>query len=1140
MTTNLNVPPYFDDHDENKNFSKILFKPGYSIQARELTQLQTILQDQISKFGNHIFQQGSIVIPGNSFLDSKSPYIKVESEFNSVAVNPDDYVGKVLVNNNSGVKAIIRTYTAKTEDDPLTFFINYTGGGGQLGSQNIFSNSDTLSVAGSSSLHLKAVGEYAVGLGTLAFVNKGVYYVNGKFITVHNQSVVVSKYTQNASASVLLKIEENIITSDIDETLLDPAQGSYNYAAPGADRMQINLVLVSLPTTINTSTDYIELIRIENGVIQYHSRFPKYSELEKSLARRTMDESGDYVVSGFDINVREHNKSGRNNGLFVNGDSSKYVYEINPGVAYIGGYEIDSIVPTNIESYKARDTNHSKVNPNVSFRPQYGQYIFVSDVKRLPDFSSHEKIDLYNHYLAGTKIGTARVLGIDYIYEGIYALYIYDLTINPGLSLDSSVGRIVYINGSAIVLKKLIVPGTQSEFIDGEQVGTSSNNQTAVVKSFNRLNSELFVYKNDIGKNLPSFGQQIVGVTSAVTGVISSTESLVTVSKNNSSIFEIPLPNVSTIRTSTGTSDISYTTWKKLIINDIKPDGTGSVPISGGFINNLEQSSFLAADSNGVVEFSKFSIEGQSIEVTGATPHTTIDLFVNIIKNNVIERTKSLTIQNDTGKDPDYSITLSKADVYKLISVTSTVDGDVTDRFTFDSGQTDYYYDYGSIKLVGIMPTGVLNIQYQYFSHSPSGDYFSCDSYKNSGLGLEYLGLIPEYRTVFDSNIINLKNALDFRKIRSDTAELILPASRVSGTIQYFMPRIDSIILSKTGNIKLLTGTPSDTPIAKKPGIGEILLHTISVPAYTESISDIKLKAAKNRRFTMQDINVLNNRVSNLEYYSTLNALENDLISMDVVDPSTGLNRYKTGFLVDNFKNLNIISDINSRQFTTAYSSNTIGPSREQTEVSYSISNGASNYTQTGSLITLPYEHEKFVVQPTSTRILNINPYLVFSWKGVMTINPSIDSWIEREDLPTVFNQFTETIVVTREEIVETTQIVPFGTITVQNNMIVPTPITVPSLAAAPSASELSLSNLLEPAPIAPRFDIFGGIFSEQISSLLGLAGTSWWNTSIPSPIVTPVPVSIPVVVQSPVPIIELRNRNATRFMSVFRDERDL
>ena len=64
--TNLNVSPYFDDFDQTDNYYKILFKPGYPIQARELTGLQSILQNQIDRFGQHFFKEGAKVIPGNT------------------------------------------------------------------------------------------------------------------------------------------------------------------------------------------------------------------------------------------------------------------------------------------------------------------------------------------------------------------------------------------------------------------------------------------------------------------------------------------------------------------------------------------------------------------------------------------------------------------------------------------------------------------------------------------------------------------------------------------------------------------------------------------------------------------------------------------------------------------------------------------------------------------------------------------------------------------------------------------------------------------------------------------------------------------------------------------------------------------
>jgi hypothetical protein len=85
--TNLNVSPYFDDFDLTKNYYKVLFKPGYPVQARELTGLQSILQNQIEQFGNHVFTEGSVVIPGSLNYNGAVFGVKLENNFNGVNVD---------------------------------------------------------------------------------------------------------------------------------------------------------------------------------------------------------------------------------------------------------------------------------------------------------------------------------------------------------------------------------------------------------------------------------------------------------------------------------------------------------------------------------------------------------------------------------------------------------------------------------------------------------------------------------------------------------------------------------------------------------------------------------------------------------------------------------------------------------------------------------------------------------------------------------------------------------------------------------------------------------------------------------------------------------------------------------------------
>ena len=86
MALNFNIDPYFDDYDERDKFYRLLFRPGYPVQARELTQMQSILQNQIAKHAEHIFKQGSMVIPGQVSYEDDFKYVKLQSIYNGVDV----------------------------------------------------------------------------------------------------------------------------------------------------------------------------------------------------------------------------------------------------------------------------------------------------------------------------------------------------------------------------------------------------------------------------------------------------------------------------------------------------------------------------------------------------------------------------------------------------------------------------------------------------------------------------------------------------------------------------------------------------------------------------------------------------------------------------------------------------------------------------------------------------------------------------------------------------------------------------------------------------------------------------------------------------------------------------------------------
>jgi len=160
MTKSVNVRPYFDDFDKTKGFHKILFVPGNPVQARELTQIQTILQEQVKRHGDHIFKNGTVVIPGHIFYDSDVKFIRLDSSYNSV--NAETFssflIGKTITGSSSGVSAIILHVESSTASDPTTIFVKYVSSNGDVSE---FTNSEVLTESTESlEFKIQSVSDY--------------------------------------------------------------------------------------------------------------------------------------------------------------------------------------------------------------------------------------------------------------------------------------------------------------------------------------------------------------------------------------------------------------------------------------------------------------------------------------------------------------------------------------------------------------------------------------------------------------------------------------------------------------------------------------------------------------------------------------------------------------------------------------------------------------------------------------------------------------------------------------------------------------------------------------------------------------------------------------------------------------------
>ena len=139
--TDFNVSPYYDDFADSNNYHRVLFRPSFSIQARELTQAQTILQNQVERFGNNIFKEGDIVVPGGVKTTVRDS-IKLTSFTGTSTLS--DLKGATLTGGTSGVVAKVLETSAADGTDPNTLFVEYQNSGSN-NTSTTFTGSETIS-----------------------------------------------------------------------------------------------------------------------------------------------------------------------------------------------------------------------------------------------------------------------------------------------------------------------------------------------------------------------------------------------------------------------------------------------------------------------------------------------------------------------------------------------------------------------------------------------------------------------------------------------------------------------------------------------------------------------------------------------------------------------------------------------------------------------------------------------------------------------------------------------------------------------------------------------------------------------------------------------------------------------------------
>ena len=1097
MAINFNVTPYFDDYDETKQYYRILFRPGRAVQARELTQLQTSLQKQVERFGRNIFKEGSIVIPGQQSFDTNYKYVKLATSYNSVTADEviTNLIGNRITGANSEVTAIVVNAVTSNTSDPATIFVKYTGSG-SLGTNTTFQVGEVIT-NDAANISVQVAASSATGSGTAFSVQPGAIFTKGVFAYFDNQTLVVEKYAKSSNVILGFTVTESTVTSADDTSLLDPAVGASNYIAPGADRYKIALDLSRRDLTFSASDDpnFIELLRVENGTIISRNDKPEYNILGDTLARRTFDESGNYTVKPYSIEIINHLQESGNNaartGYLVSGsggDDNKFVGIVTPGKSYIRGYEVENLKSQYLIGNKARD--YSNVNNGI-INTTFGNYILITNLYSVPDITDLPSVNLYNEYNSaggtanGTLVGTAKIRGLEYssgtlgATSAIYKLWLFDVEMISGYSFERNVKQIFCDNSGYNDFTADIYPSLTelNGSVDGQTAAyvtfgsTIQNNQ--LLGTGTRFTEEL---ANGDYVHVTSISGQRFKVNNANTNTLLTAGS--TVSSNVtgarifldkaayndtehlSYIFEMPYETIKAIDPTNLETTYSTRRFYSRSLSSNTVTVTAGTDETFSSVTSINFAVFLKGSgriidhtTSGVIALGgsptgkNFTLNltplGSATTGLSAAALQTADVVIlsTVNKTNSASVKKTKTLQANSTVDfttnvaaQASAISLSKADVYRIWSVkmsTTTVFGgsysatgavDITDRYELDNGQRITYYDVGTLRLKPNqpVPTNPIRVTFDYFTHG-AGDYFTVDSYPD----LTY-DEIPEFTV--DGKTYKLRDCLDFRpRIGDDSASFSTTGATVNEFFnvndsfqtdyQYYLPRIDKIVINSEGNTSILQGVSSLNPREPLTPDDSMTLFVLDQKAYVFDVkNDIDVTVIDNRRYTMRDIGRIENRVKNLEYYTTLSLLEQDTQALQIQD-GDGFDRFKNGFIVDNF-NGHGIGDTTNRDYAVSIDSDrnelrpmvSVDPNYGKGLLSLNEVNSttgsrtSNNYViSTESAITLPYSHVEYIKNSKASTTENINPFSIITWKGVVTLDPPGDKWFETEKLPDIF-----------------------------------------------------------------------------------------------------------------------------------------
>lgn len=1004
--TRLNIPldiaPYFDDYEDEKNFHRILFKPAVAVQARELTQLQTILQEQVARFGDNILQTGTIVEGGNFVEERRLPYIKVrdaafDAEGNVVSSGVTAYIGMRATGLTTGLQGLVVAAEQGLESqtpDLSTIYVRYTNNAQDGGDNNVtlFSSTEEIQIAffdddlqdyvdyhrlsGAGAIEVNSTGYgYGVRCGD------GIIYQKGFFTRFVDAVTIVSRYDNNPDDVVVgFQTIESIVTSNADQSLLDNAAGYPNLNAPGADRLKLEPILVSRTIAeAEEDEDFFAIQEYDNGRVVRRNLTTQFDSINDVLEQRTSEESGNYTKSDFKIRVKQSTSNTENLSVII-----------GTGVSYVEGRRVELINDYSIDTPEANTFESAQQQDVIA---NYGNYIRVDSLEGNFDTDSFPKLQLRN--VGATQIGSAR--GRAVVREtGSTNFRIYLSAINMfsgGNFADVTTIR----NNPTGATAEAILEGGKAVIKDAAfNVGIFPIGQD-FVRSVDPANSD-YIYRIGTTAVVPSGG-----------------------------IFNVTLIG----------DDVFPYTVSAALNSDQRDELIVTTTESVGGYADKEVAPITAATLDST---------GKILTVTIADPTANMNVIVehDIKKTTVAINQKTLETvyvkidcsANDGGITGNYNLGIPDGfkllNVYRHTSYSEDSAYDVTRNFKITDGQYDSYYGFSKLRMkknLTLTTADRIVVKLEVL-HNDNGlnSFFTADSYPvddvTATLPVDKIRTesIPKYRSGRGVTYY-LRDAIDTRPVATATAaysttlggatidpdaalifaNTIIPSPNKSIEIEfsYYLGRKDLVVIDGFGDFQVINGTPSEAPKLPAEPTKGMVLATLDIPPFPSLPTKLANRAGKsdygisiarrtNRGYTMKDIGGIEKRIDNLEYYTVLNALETSAIDMAITDVN-GLDRFKNGIFVDTFDNL-IIADVNDTEFSAGIdpSESEIHPKFRTYPIGLKIADTTNTVEHNEEVISLTKDDVVIMNQPYATKGRSCTTNF-YKYNGTIQMSPEYD-----------------------------------------------------------------------------------------------------------------------------------------------------